>query len=314
MPHKIVFLPVLFALCLGCHRAPRKLDPQLHHIVQERYIQHLPAPFPPLSSKEQQTPWGQEYLIGVHFAKELDLYRAISTFKRARILAPLDATQRRFEIDYYIVYCYYLGERYQEAASTFENSSLSKIAPSFPTYDDLLVILYEVYSRINNPQRAQVMLEMLRQFNPEKAQRLTAGEAILSANFTQMQAIAPPYAEPIACLMATYNREKKSMAKAEGLNAVLPGAGYLYVGQKQSACTAFLLNGLFIAAAVHFFQKGHIAAGIITTSIEMGWYFGGIYGAGEAAKLYNERLYEKTALPVLQKNRLFPIFSISYGF
>ena len=95
---------------------------------------------------------------------------------------------------------------------------------------------------------------------------------------------------------------------------ILPGAGYLYVGQKQSAVTAFLLNGLFIAAAVHFFCKWEIAAGVITTSFEAGWYFGGIYGAGESAKLYNERVYEDLAYPALNRNGLFPVLMLQYGF
>jgi hypothetical protein len=115
-------------------------------------------------------------------------------------------------------------------------------------------------------------------------------------------------------LLISYNKEKKSISKAQTLNAILPGMGYLYVGQKQSALTATLLNGLFIAAATHFFLHGHNSAGIIFSSFEAGWYFGGIYGAGEAAKLYNERVYEGKALTTLNQNKLFPIFMLNYGF
>ncbi len=98
------------------------------------------------------------------------------------------------------------------------------------------------------------------------------------------------------------------------LNALIPGAGYLYIGQKKSALTAFLLNGLFIAAAYQFFHHRHVAAGIITTGFEAGWYFGGIYGAGEEAKYYNERLFEKNAATVLNDYKLFPALMMQYAF
>ncbi|MGH2611943.1 MAG: tetratricopeptide repeat protein, partial [Rhabdochlamydiaceae bacterium] len=101
---------------------------------------------------------------------------------------------------------------------------------------------------------------------------------------------------------------------AQLLNSFVPGAGYFYLGQTQSGITALLLNGLFIWASVYFFQHGNIAAGTIFTSVEAGWYFGGIYGAGQEAKLYNERLYERQATPIMNENRYFPILMLKYGF
>jgi hypothetical protein len=57
-----------------------------------------------------------------------------------------------------------------------------------------------------------------------------------------------------------------------------------------------------------------MAAGIITTNFEAGWYFGGIYGAGEEAKYYNERIYEKNASTVLNQHKLFPILMMEHAF
>lgn len=76
-----------------------------------------------------------------------------------------------------------------------------------------------------------------------------------------------------------YEKHAKSIKTAQCLNAVLPGAGYWYIGQKQTAVTALLVNSLFIGAASYFFVDGNIPAGVITLSLESGWYFGGIYGA-----------------------------------
>lgn len=124
----------------------------------------------------------------------------------------------------------------------------------------------------------------------------------------------PPPPLFLTNLLTSYDAKKKSPCKAQFANGILPGAGYLYVGQKQAALTSFLLNGLFIYAAVYFYTNGNVAAGVITTSFEMGWYFGGIYGAGEAAKYYNERLYERQAYPALSYNKLFPVLMLKYGF
>ena len=84
--------------------------------------------------------------------------------------------------------------------------------------------------------------------------------------------------------------------------------------QRLTPATAFLLNGLFIAAAYQFFHRGHIVAGIITTSFEAGWYFGGIYGAGEEAKYYNERIYECNAAQILHQHSLFPVLMLRHAF
>jgi hypothetical protein len=115
-------------------------------------------------------------------------------------------------------------------------------------------------------------------------------------------------------IMRTYQKSAKSPFKAAALNAFVPGLGYLYLGQKQSAFTAFCLNSLFIASAVHFYQVGNLPAAVVTLSFESGWYAGGILGAKENAKLYNERLYESLYSNHMKKNNLFATTMLSYGF
>ena len=90
--------------------------------------------------------------------------------------------------------------------------------------------------------------------------------------------------------------------------------GYLYLGQKKSALSSFLFNTLFIYTSYYFFKEGNIAAGIITSCFEFGWYLGSVYGAGESAKYYNERLYEKYAAPVMAQNKHCSTFMLRYGF
>ena len=309
-------LIVTFISFSSCYRVPDKLDPQINYSIQDKYIRSLKGAFPPLDESEKKQEWGKEYLVGVSFAQKLDLYRAVTAFKRAEIFVPQNLFHRKQEIEYFIIFAYYLGNRYEDAIDAFDDSSLGVIDQKFPAYHDLLVILYESYKNVEDDKKAAKVLHIIKANYPETAKRLELATALSSGNLKDVKKM--PYdtttKEEISHLIADYKHEKKSIGRAQLLNAAVPGAGFFYVGQKQSALTSVLLNSLFIAAAYHFFSNGHTAAGIITASIEAGWYFGGIYGAGEAAKLYNERVYEAKAFNTLNQRQLFPVFFLNYGF
>lgn len=288
----------------------------MNYAVQDRYLKQLPPAFPPLTSHEKSEAWGKEYLLGQRFAEDLDFYRAITTFKRSEYLLPENENERLLEVQYQMVLCYYLGKRFEDVIAAYNHSKLYTANTSFPAYHDLLVILYESYLETDDEPKAEHTLRTLKRYYPDTAKKLELATVLIEGNLCaiEKESLNDPSKTYLSQILTEYEAKKKSVNKAQTLNMVLPGAGYLYVGQKQSALTAFLLNGLFIAATVHFFNKGHIAAGIITASFEMGWYFGGIYGAGESAKLYNERLYEDLAYPALNRNGLFPVLMLKYGF
>lgn len=306
-------IPVLLILC-SCSRVSEKLEPQVCYTVQDRYLKQLPAPFEPLNPLESGSDWGKEYLIGQHFARELDLYRAVTAFRRAEILAPSDLKERRLEMQYEILLCYYLGKRYEDVDTAFTNSELGNTDAQFPAYNDLLVILYDTYQQLCNPEKAEQILQLMQE--PKIREGLELSTTLQQADLSTLRcwdcqsAFSPLVSEILAC----YDSEKKSIRTAQWLSAIIPGAGYFYVGQRQTGVTALLVNGLFITAAVQFFRHGYTAAGIITTSFEAGWYFGGIIGAGQEAKVYNERLYERCATPLMNKNGLFPVFMLQYAF
>lgn len=343
---RITSLILISSFCTtGCYRVSDEINPQVNCLAEERFVKMLPSSFPPLSFEESRTEWGKEYHIALAFAEQLDLYRAVTTFKRSEILMPKKETVRKRELQYYTMLCYYLGKRYVDVIDLFNDSELRFVAPDFSTYHDLLVILYESYLRTEELERAVQYHKLLRQHFPETAEKLFISTAIHEGKLDALEkwvatSHGPLYEDEIVVssdqlyarpqqqrwidetpvqdhidgMMKEYSLHKISPWKAQTLNAVLPGAGYLYVGQKQSALTAFFLNSLFIGAAYGFFANGYPAAGLITTSFELGWYFGGIYGAGEAAKLYNERVYEGVASRTMQRDGLFPVLTLQYGF
>ncbi len=311
---KLVSFLIFSCFFSSCYRVSDTIEPKVNPQIEASYLHSLSSPFPPLSYEEKNSDWGKEYRIGLDFAKQLDLYRAVSTFKRAAVL--VDEEERALQIHYFICFCYYLGKKYEEVITHFEKSNLPHIDASFPAYQDLLVFLYESYVELNDIEKAECIFHLIQKKDPKKGEKLKVSSSLLHGNIYELEKLSkiPPYDSYLPPLLKSYHAQKKSVSKAQGLNALLPGAGYYYLGMKKTASTAFLLNGLFLYASYHFFKNGPLAAAIITTSFEMGWYFGGIYGAGEEAKFYNERLYEKQATPIMNKRKLFPVLMLEYGF
>jgi hypothetical protein len=300
----------------SCQRVPDKIEPTLSYTVQDKYLLSLPAPFPPLSDEEKTQDWGREMQIGYGFAHQLDLYQAITAFKRAEFLIPSGETARSLEIQYEILLCYYIGKKWDDVIYTFDHTHLRYADQDFPAFHDLLLILYETYNQEKMEYQAERILQVINHYYPEEAQKLFLSNALIQGEIPTVETIAqsPPPKPYLNEFLAEYQAQKKSVGKTQFLNAILPGAGYLYLGQKQSAATAFFLNGLFIAASTYFFLDGNIAAGVIFTSFEAGWYFGGIYGGGLEAKAYNERLFENMATPMMNREQLFPALMLKYAF
>lgn len=350
MLHILIFLIPIFLLARG------DFKPKLDYTLQDRYLLHKKSPFSEFNEVEKATLWGKEYYIGTHFAKSLDLYQAITSFKRANILIPDEFLERKRQIEYQILFAYYLGKKYQDAVDVFESSLLSGVDGSFSAYHDLLVILFESYTKVEERDKAKVVLRLLDKSYPMTAKKLELSEAILTARIDDIRTLSDFAAteEEVKTLIAKQNegsvqlavdqgsvlpedkitflqdlidcqkstrkiakeflRHRKSPLLAQLLNAVIPGTGYLYLGQKQTAVTALAVNSLFIASMAYFFAKQNYPAGIIATSFEIGWYFGGILGAKENANIYNEKLYEDKAHYRLRDHRLYPALVLCYGF
>lgn len=308
-------LLLVFLLLASC-RHEENLTPKIQSSVQQNRLQSMPSSVENFSSSEKHTDWGKEYIIGRTLAKRLDLYSALTTLKRAEILAGEESPERQMELQYEVFFAYYLGARYQNALSYFEESDLKKAPKTFPPYKDILVILYDCYAKLGQKYQASAMLSHIASEYPDTASELALATALEKADLAYIKDWAEhdPQRPYLKTFLDNYQKQKKSSATAQRLNAILPGSGYLYLGQKQAAVTSFLLNALFIGAAAYSFVEKNIAAGAIFTSLEIGWYFGGIHGAREQALLYNERLYEKLATPMMNQEKLFPIFQVKYAF
>ncbi len=300
----------------GCQPNSYIIEPCLRYTPQQRHISCLPSPFPPITDEELAQEWGRELRIAQRFARDLDLYRAITSYKRALFLLPPGHSERELQIQYGIVLAYYLGAKYQEAIETFECSDLVQADPTFPAFGDLMILLHDAYLQDCGYERAEALHALIHRHSEETAMDLDLSRSITEGEvgYAQMLAYEHRDCETLMPHLDAYCCCAKSPRKAQTLNALLPGAGYAYVGQRKTAMTSFLLNTLTTIAAVQLFNRGHIASGILLTSLEAGWYFGGINGAGLAAKYHNERLWESHGRDLLCEHKLFPVLMFEHSF
>lgn len=71
--------------------------------------------------------------------------------------------------------------------------------------------------------------------------------------------------------------------------SIIPGLGYAYSGHKQTAISAFLINGLLTYATYTNLKNKNYGMGILTGIFNLSFYAGNIYGAKKSAKRFNEQ-------------------------
>lgn len=309
-------LSCLLISLTACQSGRFPMEPRISYTVTKSDLISSPSLFPSLNPDERSQDWGKEFLIGREFALEGDFYRAITAYKRALFLIPSTNIERRIYLEYSIAQCYFLAGKYQEVVDLFENGALAEIKADFSGAGNLLIILHESYSQLNICKKADLIFEVIQKANPEIANDIQLSESIREGDLSKTNELAEehPLKNELRAFECCYLNQAKSVRSAQTLNAILPGAGYLYVGQKKSALTSFLINALFIAATYQFFDHGYIAAGAITGSLELGWYIGGINGAGIAAQEYNLVLYEVCGREFMKKEKLYPVLLLEKRF
>ena len=104
-------------------------------------------------------------------------------------------------------------------------------------------------------------------------------------------------------LESATNFKPKSSSKASFLS-IIPGLGYVYTGQKQTALTAFIINGLLGYATYTSIKKENYGVAALTGVFGASFYIGNILGAGKSAQRYNDRK-TKQVLKSLEINNMF---------
>ncbi len=297
----------LMMVLASCQRKSIEFEPNIYYIPTVTYLEYRPSAFPRVTKEEAKQEWSKEYRLGIGFAEELDLYRAITCFKRSSYLMPASLPERRDQIDFCLMQSYYFASKYSDTLNIFNKSNLREVPAEFPAFRELLIMLYDCYQKNDECDKANKIRGLIVENDYQLADDLVLYEVLSEGDLCSLVNLLPSSRkrERLQCFIEDFGADAKSVRKARLLNALLPGAGYYYVGLTKSALTSFLINTVFIAAAYQFFHKGYVAAGVITTSLEFGWYFGGINGAGLAANEYNEHLYEGKARDFMTQECFF---------
>jgi putative component of membrane protein insertase Oxa1/YidC/SpoIIIJ protein YidD len=94
--------------------------------------------------------------------------------------------------------------------------------------------------------------------------------------------------EKLSLLEKTLPLKEKRPALAAAMS-VIPGAGYAYSGHKQTALSAFIINGLLTYATYSNIKSKNYGMAMLTGTFNLSFYIGNIYGASKSAKRFNER-------------------------
>ncbi len=288
----------------ACQPITRSQRPQLIYTPSDEDINK----FIPLKGIEGlNSDWEREYKIGVSFARERDYYRGITALKRALFLTPAHS-QIKNNIYYNISLCYYFGKKYELATENLEKIQATE---KWNYYLDYLTVLHDCYLKLGLDERADVISNKINKNNPSLSDKISIHAPLTKGDLKTLQASSD---RSIQAWANEIKKNEKSPKAASILNAVLPGSGYLYLNQKSTALTAFIVNSLFIAATYRLVERHHVALSIITGSLELGWYIGGIHGAYQSASTYNRLHYEREASYLMKKKDLFPALMLNYAF
>jgi len=192
---------------------------------------------------------------------------------------------------------------YQAARGEF--AGIRRDYPESEVADQALFLMGEAFYRQGQPEEASSYLESLTAESPKlaDASRYRLGWNWLRANrwetasdwFSKVSKQSPLY--PSAQELATQSLKGAELPRkrpdlAGVMAGIVPGLGHAYCGRYRDALIAFVINGVFIWAAVESFHQDHEVIGGALCFLEAGWYSGNIYSAVNVAHKHNRGIEE----------------------
>ena len=233
--------------------------------------------------------------------KKGDYSRAIGEFERFIHFFPNDSYVKKARL--LIGMCYLKSRRHEAARETFSKIIMSKQAD--PLTGKALFLTGESYYQQGISKEAEHYFRQVieRYSDPDlkNAALYRLGWASMKANkwtdaseiFRQVENESPLYENSQQLAEQSLKGSElpeKNPAYAGIMAAIVPGLGHAYVSRYKDATVAFLVNGLFIWAAIQSFHKDQAVLGGILTFLEVGWYSGNIYSAVNTAHKYNKKV------------------------
>ncbi|WP_256010414.1 membrane protein insertion efficiency factor YidD [Desertivirga xinjiangensis] len=195
------------------------------------------------------------------------------------------------------------------ALGEFEKALYSYEIHCSPEYKDNPEVLYQIATiqyKLNNFQESLKIADRLER-KPSDEFMKTKVALLKVSNYSQLhdwensrstlQSLKGlPFPDKtrdgkISVLDASLPLKEKKPAVAAAIS-IVPGAGYAYAGHRQTALSAFIINGLLTYATYSNFSKKNIGMGLLTGVFNLSFYIGNIYGASKSAQRYNQRQKE----------------------
>jgi hypothetical protein len=161
------------------------------------------------------------------------------------------------------------------------------------------------YTNIQDFDKADRILDYMETTYPVVAEKTGYFQLSFKGKYPCIRGSSPHYPD-VDALLNQYRLEKnRQKLHRSSTRSFLEPDIFISVKSK-SALTAFSAQWCLYLGILLFLHTRQHPRWNDFTSIEAGWYFGGIYGAGQEAKFYNERLYERLATPMMNEKPLFP--------
>ncbi len=227
--------------------------------------------------------------------------RAVVEFERFIYFFP-DASKAPM-VRYLIGICYLKDGRYEEARGRFLEIIRSR--PDTSLAGKALFMLGESYYHQGDQKKAEYYFRQVTEEYPnlelENLALYRLGWAKMredrwrdaSEVFMKVGRGSPLYGSSQELAVESLKGEAlpyKDPTSAGVMAGIIPGLGHAYVSRYTDAVVAFLLNGLFIWAAVEAFNNNNTVLGGILTFFELGWYTGNIYSAVNVTHKYNRKV------------------------
>lgn len=241
---------------------------------------------------------GEQFELGRTCMEKGQYSRAIVEFERFIHFFP--DSPRVLMARYLIGICYLKSDRYEAAREGF--FQIIRSEPDTPLAGKALFMVGESYYQQGAPKEAEYYFRQLTEKYPTPELRNQAlyrigwarmkedrwGDA--SAFFMKVERGSPLYGSSQELAVQSLKGATlpyKDPAYAGVMAGIIPGMGHAYVSRYKDAAVAFLLNGLFVWAAVEAFNNNNNVLGGILSFFELGWYTGNIYSAVNVAHKYN---------------------------
>jgi len=244
---------------------------------------------------EEQFQFARQYL------EKGEYLRAAWEFERFIHLFPADEDVPRAR--YLMGLCYLKGKKYESARKVLGN--VYKTHSGTPIGGKALFLIGESYYLQGVSAEAERYFRMVVENYPSQELKNAAFYRLgwsrmgedrwkeASEAFKMVEDKSPLYTSSQDLSLKSLKGEtlpRKDPTSAGILAAILPGLGHVYGERYRDGMVAFLLNGLFIWAAVESFDQDHDVLGGILTFLEVGWYSGNIYSAVNCAHKYNRKI------------------------